>query len=379
MSRSIYIIAGEVSGDTHGAELMHELQTHSTELSFHGAGGPLMRSASSNVRDWLEGAAVMGLWEVLFQYKWFKKQQTSMLQEIHEIQPEALILIDYPGYNLRFARLVSEQLPDTKIIYYISPQVWAWNKGRIYDMASILDKMLCILPFEKALFEKAGLDTSFVGHPLVDELAEKTAAVTKDPQLIGLFPGSREREITRLFPMMLETARRLHTRNRDWKFQAPAASPKLAELMHTMVEKSGLTELVIISEGDSHQIMQTAHCGCIASGTATLEAAYFGLPYCLVYKTAWPTYLAAKLLVKIKHIGLVNVLADETIVEEFIQGDADPCHVERSLEHFLTDHDHAAQVSQRLLEVTSQLGEPGVHLRAAKEILTCLGETSSQS
>lgn len=373
MSQAIYILAGEVSGDTHGAELIDELKQQKEELLFLGAGGPLMRRASGNTtRDWVEDAAVMGLWEVLKHYNWFKKQQDAMLAEILASKPAALVLIDYPGYNLRFAKLVAEQLPDTKIIYYISPQVWAWNKGRIPQMAAIIDKMLCILPFEEQIFSQAGLSTTFVGHPLVDELATKKINIERDPNLIGLFPGSREREVARLFPMMLETARRLHIRNKDWKFQAPAASPKLAHTMREMVKRANLSELVTISDGGSHELMQTAWCGTIASGTATLEAACFGLPYCLVYKISWPTYLAAKVAVKIKYIGLVNVLANETIVEEFIQSDADPCNVERSLEHFLTDHQHARQTTQRLTEVTNQLGEPGVHQRAAKEIIAFL-------
>jgi len=373
VSQTIYIIAGEVSGDTHGAELMLQLKKNRPNLKFLGAGGPLMRDISGGaVQDWVEEAAVIGLWEVLKNYRWFKTQIETMHEEVLAAKPEILILIDYPGYNLRFAKFVSEHLPDTKIIYYISPQVWAWNKGRIPKMAATLDKMLCIFPFEEQIFQQAGLSTTFVGHPIVDELAEKTITTKRDPNLIGLFPGSREREVSRLFPMMLETARRLHSRNPAWKFQAPAASPKMAESMQRMAAKTELGELLHISENDSHELMQTAWCAVIASGTATLEAAYFGLPYCLVYKISWSTYLAAKLAVKIKYIGLVNVLADEAVVEELIQGDADPCHVERSLEHFLTDHTYAEQTSKRLMEITTQLGDPGVHQRAAKEILAFL-------
>jgi lipid-A-disaccharide synthase len=380
-AKKIYLISGEVSGDTHGAELMHAIQSElkeaGQEIEFFGAGGPEMRKAGgSEVRDWIEKAAVMGVVEVLKHYRWFKKQFHSMLSELKQIQPDALILIDYPGFNLRMAKAVREALPATKIIYYISPQVWAWNKGRIPKMAAILDKMLCILPFEKPLYEDSGLSTTFVGHPIVDELVENKIDVIRDPNLIGLFPGSREREISRLFPVMVDAARRMHNENENLRFEAPAASEKLAELMQKIIDKVKLTgdyiKITSRSNGGNHKLMQHAHCGVIASGTATLEAAWYGLPYCLVYKIAFPTYLLGKMLVKIKHIGLVNILAGKEVVDEFIQGEADPVQIKEALEKFITDAEHTAKVKSDMAEAVSQLGEPGCHLRAAKEVISTL-------
>jgi len=181
---------------------------------------------------------VMGVVEVLKHYRWFKKQFYAMLAEGKEIQPDALILIDYPGYNLRMARAVREALPSIKIIYYVSPQVWAWNKGRIPKMAAILDKMLCILPFEKPLYENSGLSTTFVGHPIVDELVENKIDVARDKNLIGLFPGSREREISKLFPVMVDAARRMHNENESLRFEVPAASERLAGLIQKIIDKN---------------------------------------------------------------------------------------------------------------------------------------------
>ena len=371
---SIYLIAGEVSGDTHGAELMLALKDAIPGVQLLGTGGPDMRATSdNNVRDWVEDAAVMGIWEVLKHYKWFKQQFDFMLAEIIEAKPTALILIDYPGFNLRMAKAVREALPDTKIIYYISPQVWAWNKGRIPKMAEVLDQMICIFPFEKPIFENAGLPTEFVGHPIVDELAELKIETERNPKLVGLFPGSREREVARLFPTMLETARRLHAEHPSLRFQAPAASEKLAAKMRGLLEKAGLpADIVTISQGDSHALMQRAACGVIASGTATLEAAYYGLPYCLVYRIAWPTYFMGKMLIKIDYIGLVNILADKLVVEEFIQGDADPCHLQHALDRFLSDSEHTAKVQSELAETADKLGEPGCHKRAADCIVKVL-------
>ncbi len=379
-AKKIYLISGEVSGDTHGAELMHAIESELGQggVSFYGAGGPAMREAGGeSVRDWVEKSAVMGLVEVLKHYAWFKKQFRSMLAELREIRPDALVLIDYPGYNLRMARAVREALPGIKIIYYVSPQVWAWNKGRIPKMAAVLDKMLCILPFEKPLYEDSGLSTTFVGHPIVDELEENKIDVARDLHLIGLFPGSREREISKLFPVMLEAARRLHNEDENLRFEAPAATEKLGELMHKLMGKAKLrgdyVKITSREDGGNHKLMQKARCGVIASGTATLEAAWYGLPYCLVYKIALPTYLLGKVLVKIDHIGLVNILAGKTVVDEFIQGDADPLHIKEALEKFIKDGDHTEKVQREMAEAVSQLGEPGCHMRAAKEVISTIG------
>ncbi len=380
-AKKIYLISGELSGDTHGAELMHAIHSELRELNqdviFYGAGGPEMRQAGGKaVRDWVEKAAVMGVVEVLKHYRWFKEQFHSMLDEIKLIQPDALILIDYPGFNLRMARAVREALPSIKIIYYVSPQVWAWNKGRIPKMAALLDKMLCILPFEKQLYEDSGLSTTFVGHPIVDELVENKIDVIRDPNLIGLFPGSREREVSRLFPVMVEAARRMYNENEMLRFQAPAATPKLAELMQKIISKAKLSEDFIKvtsrAKGGTHKLMQKAHCAVIASGTATLEAAWYGLPYCLVYKIAFPTYVLGKLLVKIEHIGLVNILAGKKVVEEFIQGEADPLQIKEALEKFISDPEYTANVKAEMAAAVSQLGEPGCHIRAAKEVTSVI-------
>jgi len=382
----IYLISGEVSGDTHGSELMDAIESEMEELGrevkFYGAGGTQMRRiGGSDVRDWVEQAAVMGVVEVLKHYRWFRKQFHSMLNEIKEIQPDALILIDYPGFNLRMAKAVREALPDIQIIYYVSPQVWAWNRGRIPKMAAILDKMLCILPFEKPLYEDSGLPTTFVGHPIVDELVENKLDIERDANLIGLFPGSREREVSRLFPVMVDAARRMHHANNDLRFCAPAASEKLAEKMRKIVNKGKLTsdfiQITSRENGGSHKLMQQASCAVIASGTATLEAAWYGLPYCLVYKIAFPTYLLGKMLVKVKHIGLVNILAGKQVVEEFIQGEADPINIKEALERFMKDPEYTAQVKAEMAEVVAQLGEPGCHLRAAKEVIATLERKTS--
>jgi lipid-A-disaccharide synthase len=321
----------------------------------------------------VEDAAVVGLWEVLKHYQWFKARFDEMLAEVRALRPDVLLLIDYPGFNLRFSEAVRRELPEIRQVYYISPQVWAWNRRRIPKMVELLDEMLCLFPFEEPIFAEAGLKTRFVGHPLVDELeAERLDGVTRDDDLVGLFPGSREREVGRLFPVMLETARRLLDWRPALRFEAPAASGRLGERMREMVQHAAAGEWVRVTQGGSHGLMQRACCGVIASGTATLEAAYFGLPYCLTYKVAWPTYLAGRMLVKLKHIGLVNILAGEEVVEEFIQADAEPGQLSGALRRFLQEPERRLQLQQRLAETAAKLGGAGAHQRAAAAVAAWL-------
>lgn len=376
MSKRLYVVAGELSGDAHGAGLLRSLKTLVPAVEIHGVGGPEMAAvAGPGLVDWVEDAAVMGVWEVLKRYGWFKERFTRMLAELMEFRPDVLLLIDYPGFNLRFAEAVKKASPETRIVYYISPQVWAWNKGRIPKMVRLLDEMLCLFPFEQPIFQNAGLKTTFVGHPLVDELEEKRLpGVVRDQQLVGLFPGSREREVARLFPTMIDAAKRLKAARAGLSFEVPAASAKLAVQIRGLLAQSGAAGLIAVNQGESHSLMQRAGCAVIASGTATLEAAYYGLPYCLVYRVAPLTYAAAKLLVKIKRIGIVNILADEDVIEELIQGRCEPAAIADALLEFIGSPEKRADLQRKLAETCSKLGGLGAHERAAKAVAGWLVE-----
>lgn len=372
MSKRVYVVAGELSGDAHGAGLLRALTAELPGIQIHGAGGPEMAEiAGSGLTDWVEDAAVMGVWEVLKRYGWFKQRFAEMRAAVAKFQPDVLLLIDYPGFNLRFAAAIKSDFPAIRIIYYISPKVWAWNKRRIPVMAKLLDEMLCLFPFEQPIFERAGLKCTFVGNPLVDELdAERLPPAPRDSQLVGLFPGSREREIARLFPLMIESASRLQAWRPDLRFEVPAASAKLAEQIHGLLAGSPAT--ITVTAGGSHSLMQRASCAVIASGTATLEAGYYGLPYCLVYRTAPLTYGLAKLLVKIKHIGLVNILAGEGVIEELIQAKAEPTAVTRALREFLESPAKCLALQDRLAATAAKLGGQGAHRRAAHAVAAWL-------
>src|SRR5438552_4721760 len=265
--------------------------------------------AREKFKNWINDAAVLGLWEVIKKYGYFRKQFRETLDEIEESKADAVVLIDYPGFNLRLARALRRRSAKRKIIYYISPQVWAWNRGRIKKMARFLDLMLCIFPFEAELYNKSGLRTEFVGHPMVERLRARKIDVERDPNLIGLFPGSRLREVRKILPVMIEAANLLGQKNPRWRFEIAAASDELASEMQRMIQSKWQDRRVIqIKVGETAAIMQRSFLGIVASGSATLEAAYFRTPFALVYKVAWPTYLAARLVVTVKYLGMPNVL-----------------------------------------------------------------------
>ena len=373
MNGGLYVVAGEMSGDVHAAGLLEALRELKPGLDVRGVGGPKMQAVvGESIHDWLDQAAVMGIVEVLKHYRFFKRSFDRMLAEVKEMRPDVLLLVDYPGFNFRFAAAVRRELPETRIVQYVCPQVWAWKKGRIPKMVELFDEVLCLLPFEPKIFADTDLKASFVGHPLVDELEEARIDVSRDKDLVALIPGSRRPEIEKLFPMMLETAKRLSSGRPELRFAVPAANSKLRRRIEELAEEARIGEILDILDGGAHELMQRASCGVVASGTATVEAAYYDLPYCLVYRLAWPTYLVAKMVVTIEHAGLVNILAGEEVVEEFIQSEADPCHVGRALERFLDEPETVIALQKRLQETTAKLGGTGSLRRAAESVAAWL-------
>lgn len=367
---TIYLVAGEASGDEHGAALMRALREIAPNLAFTGRGGPKMQAiAGDALINWSDSAAVVGLWEVVKRYPYFREQFQGALNEIAVIKPDAVVLIDYPGFNLRLARALRKKSPALKIIYYISPQVWAWNRGRIAQMARFLDLMLCIFPFEAELYNKSGLRTVFVGHPMIESLATLRAGEERDPNLIGLFPGSRLREVRKIFPIMLEAAREIAGERPEIHFEIAAASQPLALEMQQMLASSSLRKRLRIVTGDAAGTMQRAFAGMIASGTATLEAAYFRLPFVLVYKVSWPTYFAARLVLKTKHLGMPNVLAGREIVPEFIQHEARPDTIAKAALKLLSDQAAREAMISEFERIIAKLGESGASGKAAQVIL----------
>lgn len=375
MSRRIYLVAGEASGDEHGAALMRALRELLPDLVFAGRGGPKMQAiAGEAFINWSDSAAVVGLWEVVKRYGYFREQFQSALGEIASVNPDAVVLIDYPGFNLRLARALRKRSPALKIIYYISPQVWAWNRGRIGQMARFLDLMLCIFPFEAELYNKSGLRTVFVGHPMIQNLATLRTGEERQPNLIGVFPGSRLREVRKIFPIMLEAASQIAAERPEIRFEVAAASEPLALEIRQMLARSPLRERVRIVAGDAAGTMQRAFAGMVASGTATLEAAYFRLPFVLVYKVSWPTYFAARLVLKTKHLGMPNVLAGREIVPEFIQHEARPDTISKAVLKLVMDDGARDAMTSEFEAIIAKLGETGASATAARAVLDELNQ-----
>ncbi len=380
-SQRVFIVAGERSGDAHGASLIRDLRGLSPAMEIRGLGGPLMAAASDGgTIDWVEEAGVLGLVEVLKKYGWFAGKMEETVESINRWQPSAVVFIDYPGFNLRLANRLQPLRPRIKLLYYISPQVWAWNRGRIPRMAALLDRMLCIFPFEKDLYEQSGLPTEFIGHPLVDELAPVLSEpVPRESQLIGLFPGSRQREIDQHFPVMIEAARSLDGGHPGLRFMASAASERVAGPMREMLVAAGMETRIDLVVGNSRDWMRRCAVGAVASGTATLEAAFMGLPYCLVYKVARPTYLLGRLLVRVPWLGIVNILAGKQIVPEFVQDDLRADKLADWMAGRIAHPEESLRQQDELAKVVSGLGGTGAHHRAAESVCRLLNPASSSS
>ncbi len=367
--KRLFLVAGELSGDNHGAGLMRALLDADVDLQLGGLGGSQMRAIAPAIDDWLDEAAVLGIWEVLKKYGYFKAKMEETVARIEAEQPHAVVLIDYPGFNLRLAQRLRDGGYVGKLIFYISPQVWAWKKGRVKTMAKLLDRMICIFPFEKELYENSGLETVFAGHPLVDSLVKKKRDdIERDEDLVALLPGSREREIESLFAPMVGAAIRLRGNRPGLKFATAAANSALEKRMREIAAEAGLDDLEF-AEGGVHVLMQQAGVGVVASGTATLEAAYFGLPYALVYRVAWPTYAIGRMLVQVDFLGIVNILAGREVVRELLQGQASAESIGDELERLLDDRAAREKLQADLAETVAQLGGGGAYRGAADAVI----------
>jgi lipid-A-disaccharide synthase len=381
----LWFVAGEESGDARAVEVMQAIKAQHPPVIFGGAGGNAMQKLCEQQFDnWVQQAAVTGLWDVLKNYGYFRQKFHAMLAAIREKKPDAVVLVDYPGFNLRLARTLRDTGYQGKILYYISPQVWAWNRGRIPKMARFLDLMICVFPFEAPMYQASGLHTVFVGHPLLEALAAKRGGIEREPNLLGLFPGSREREVKRNFPVMLEAARLVAEKMPGIRFEASAAGNARAESMRKLA--AGFP--VEIREGNAHELMQRATAGIVCSGTATLEAAFFGLPYCLIYKTAWLTFEIGKRLVDVNALGIVNILNNYSLnppknpalpakpaphlVREFIQNDATPEALAGESLRLLDSESTRRELRAELAGIISMLKAEGASERAAKTLLRSL-------
>lgn len=374
--KKVFLIAGEASGDLHGSLLVKELKKLDANFEFYGLGGKAMEREGVRIFFDLPSIAALGLGDVLRQYFLFRKIFYETLNRVlREIKPDVIILIDYPGFNIRFAKKINNRIP---IVYYISPQVWAWGNRRIKTIARVVTRMLVLLPFEVDVYKGSGLDCRFVGHPLIDLVkpSQNAGEIKKewglaDKKIIALLPGSRKHEVCRILPVMLEAAAILQKKVPEYSFLLTETPTLSKSLYDEILSRHPLKPLRI--KNRSYDVLAASEFALVASGTATLETAISLKPFVIIYKTAPSTYFLGRRLIRIPYIGLVNVLAEKKIVPEFIQQDATGPKIAAEAERLLLDQEARSAMIQSLKQVRDSLGESGASKRAAEQVLDLLG------
>lgn len=366
------VIAGEISGDMHAAALVRAVQKRNSAISFFGIGGDGLEKAGMEIFRNTRDMAVLGLSEVLRKYFFFRKTFQEMVVLMRERRPDAVLLVDYPGFNLPFAAKAHKL--GLKVIYYICPQVWAWHRSRIPAMAKNVDCLISIFPFEAGVFKGTDLKVDFVGHPLVT----LTEAARSEPLLslpwtakprVAILPGSRKQEIFLILPVMAKAADILRKKIPDVAFIIAAASREAESWIEGILASMGMTGKFTVVADKTRQILRQADAAWVASGTATIEAALMGCPMVVVYRTATLTYLAGRLLIRVPFLGMVNIIAGKQVCPEFIQRTASPENLARAIEPLLAEGKARTEMTSELDRVRSILGAPGAEERAAKILL----------
>ena len=364
------IIAGEASGDTLGAELVKALRrTPACERSeFFGAGGPKLAAAGVELAFDLAAHAVVGIWEVLKNYGKFKGFFEHLLKLALERKPDAIVLIDYPGFNLRFIKALRERSAGgtwrPKIIYYVSPQIWAWHESRVFQISRDVDLMLAIFPFEKAWYRERvpTFPVEFVGHPLIDRYAGQTFS-SKQRNDVLLLPGSRVRELKKHLPVMVEAVNEMRkTVQFTCRMVLPAES--LRELAKTLAPLDGIE----VQVGELAGALGKARVAIASSGTVTMECAYFRVPTVVLYRTSWSTHALGRRFIKVKYLAMPNLLAGEQVYPEFIQDQATAPNLAAAALELMRDEKRRAVIQAKLDSVIGSLGETGASDRAARFI-----------
>ncbi len=367
----ILIIAGEASGDLHGAGVVRELKRRYPDAEIFGIGGDKMEHEGMKLIYHIREVSIMGFWEVMKHLPLIRSVERAMITILKAKKPDVVLLIDYPGFNLRFAKKIRHL--GVKIMYYISPQVWAWNSGRVKKMKALIDKMLVVFPFEEEIYKKEGIPVEFVGHPLLEELEEvqdrnefcKRFNIDSSKHIIGLFPGSREQEIERIFPTMLGAARILYAA--DEVETVVGVAPTLdMEYMKSFLLLDDFP--VKLLKHVTYDTMKNVDVAIVTSGTATLETACYQTPMVVVYKTSWLTYMIGRMLIKVKTIGLVNIVAGKKIVPELIQNKVKPLPLAVEAAAMFEDPARGQRIRMELAQIKDKLGTPGASVRVADAV-----------
>ena len=377
-NHKLMIITGEVSGDLIGASLIKELKKLDAGLTFFGIGGEKMCEQGMNILYHINKMAFLGFTEVVKHLPFIKKVQVDLLAVAKKEEIKNVVLIDYPGFNLNIAKKLKKN--GMKIIYYISPQLWAWGSGRMKKIKRLVNKMLVVFPFEEKLYKNNNVDVDFVGHPLIDRIKEyqflsKEELFSKldldgSKELLLLMPGSRKHELEKLFPQIIKSAKKLAD---EFNLQIViACSSNIDE--NRFYKLSSLSNYKVIT-GYTYDLMKYAKFGIVKSGTSTLEAGYFALPMIIVYKISGLTYLIVKKLIKVSKIGMVNILLEDNVVPELIQNDVSEAKIYDAGKKILIDKEYYNSVKLKLNMVKDKLGNEGASARASKQIYALMNET----
>ena len=373
----ILISAGEVSGDIHAAAVTAAIKNIDPTAEVFGMGGDALRGAGGEVLFDIKDHGVMGFVEVVKKLPDLFKLRDDFEKVMDERKPDCLVTVDYPGFNMKLAKLAHDK--GIPVVSYIAPSAWAWHKSRAKNVAKIVDRVACIFPFEYEVYKEAGAKVEFVGHPLVDivkpsmsaDEAKAFVGKQEDRPLILLMPGSRLMEIEKMLPTLLEAAKLIKKQLQEVDFVMPRAGSIPLSMLQEKITASGLD--VKITEGNNYDLFSVADLALATSGTVTLEAALCGLGSVIVYRTNPLTYFIAKLVVNIPHIGLPNIVAGKSVLPELIQDDFTPEKVAKEAISLL-EHERNAKMKEDLAYVKERLGKSGAVGRVAELVLKIAGE-----
>ncbi|MEA3477542.1 MAG: lipid-A-disaccharide synthase [Bacteroidota bacterium] len=369
-----YIIAGEASGDLHASNLMKEIKVRDPEAEFRCWGGDRMQARGGEIVKHYRDLAFMGYIQVILNLRTIIGNLRFCKEDILQFNPDAVILVDYPGFNLRIAKFAHQQ--NLKVFYYISPQLWAWKKSRVKKIKKYVDRMFVILPFEKEFYQKYKIDVDFVGHPLLDAIPPRAESLSKadfidqhkldERQIIALLPGSRKQEIGTMLKVMLKMIP-VFT---DFQFVIAGESSIPTEFYNKIIGNSQVT----VAYGQLADLLYNSKVALVTSGTATLETALIGTPEVVCYKAATFSYLIAKMIVDVKHISLVNLIMDREIVKELVQFDFTAKNLEKELDILLGKQDYRKQMMQNYADLNEKLGGHGASAKTAELMIQALGK-----
>jgi lipid-A-disaccharide synthase len=352
----IALVAGEASGDLHAANLVKALKTQRDDLEFFGFGGDKMQAEGVRIDKHYHEMAFMGFVEVLKNLGKIKANFKALYKILETEKPDKIILIDFPGFNLRVAKWAKER--GIEVVYYVSPQIWAWKKGRVHTIKKVVDKMLCILPFEKDFYAKYDYDAHFVGHPLLDAIED---IPYEDNGTVALLPGSRTQEIHKMLPTMLKLAEQ-HSDKKFIVVKAPSQSLEMYESQHWP------SNVTLSSEGTA-KVLSNSSLAIVTSGTATLETALYNVPQVVAYKGSAISIWIARLVIKVKYISLVNLILDKPLLKELIQDEFTLATLTKEFELLLTDK-KKKEILNGYEELKQKLGNKGASARAAELVLS---------